>query len=80
MNLIENLEKRKLISPPKWLHHAVQYLIIGGSTAYGYNKDNSDLDVIGWCIPPKEDIFPHLKGEILGFGRQHQRFEQYLHG
>lgn len=81
MNVIENLETRGLISPPKWLHHAVQYLIVGGSTAYGCNKTNSDWDVIGWCIPPKEDIFPHLKGEIIGFGLQKQRFEQYLqHG
>src|SRR6185312_3672455 len=31
----------------------------------------------GWAIPMKEDIFPHLRGEIAGFGRQARRFEQY---
>jgi uncharacterized protein len=35
------------------------------------------MDVYGFCIPPKEQIFPHLTGEIPGFGRQIQRFEQY---
>lgn len=35
------------------------------------------MDVYGFCIPPKEDVFPHLRGEIPGFGRQLQRFEQF---
>jgi predicted nucleotidyltransferase len=35
------------------------------------------MDVYGFCVPPIADIFPHLKGEILGFGRQHSRFEQF---
>jgi len=48
-----------------------------GSIAYGVSSDNSDLDIYGFCIPPKEIIFPHLAGEILGFGKQKQRFEQY---
>lgn len=79
MNIIENLEKRKLISPPKWLHHSLAYLVVGGSTAYGTNLGNSDQDTLGWCIPPKEDVFQI--NEIPGFGKQKKRFEQYLqHG
>lgn len=79
MNLIENLEKRKLITPPKWLNHSIGYLVTGGSVAYGVSKDSSDRDILGWCIPPKEHIF--YSGEIYGFGKQKQRFEQYLqHG
>jgi len=35
------------------------------------------MDVYGFCIPPKEMVFPHLTGEIEGFGRQKKRFEQY---
>jgi predicted nucleotidyltransferase len=48
-----------------------------GSQAYGVNTDDSDLDVYGFCIPPKDLVFPHLAGEIPGFGQQVQRFEQW---
>jgi predicted nucleotidyltransferase len=48
-----------------------------GSVAYGVSSDSSDLDVYGWAIPPKEEVFPHLRGEVPGFGRQVKRFEQY---
>lgn len=48
-----------------------------GSQAYGVATTTSDVDVYGVCIPPKEMLFPHLKGEIEGFGRNKVRFEQY---
>lgn len=48
-----------------------------GSVAYGVSSDTSDCDVYGFCIPPKDMVFPHLAGEILGFGRQKKRFEQW---
>lgn len=48
-----------------------------GSVAYGVSSDTSDCDVYGFCIPTKELVFPHLTGEIHGFGRQIQRFEQW---
>jgi hypothetical protein len=48
-----------------------------GSVAYGVSSDTSDMDLYGFAIPPKEDVFPHLGGEIMGFGRQKKRFEQY---
>ena len=50
-------------------------MTIMGSQAYGVNQDDSDQDIYGVCIPPKELTFPHLAGEIPGFGRQIQRFE-----
>lgn len=79
--IIQELENQKLIDPPKWLSHSVQYLVMGGSVAYGMTHDASDTDCIGWCIPDKISIFPHLGGEIQGFGRQKQRFEQFIsHG
>lgn len=55
----------------------VSYMTIMGSQAYGVSSDDSDLDVYGFCIPPKDLVFPHLAGEIPGFGRQIQRFEQW---
>jgi uncharacterized protein len=46
-----------------------------GSVAYGVSTDTSDFDTLGFCIPPRDVIFPHLAGVIEGFGRQRQRFE-----
>lgn len=75
--LLNNLYKQNLIHPPKWLMDNVSYMTIMGSQAYGVSSDDSDLDVYGFCIPPKDLVFPHLAGEIPGFGRQIQRFEQW---
>ncbi len=69
--------QKGLIHPPKWLPANVHYEVITGSTAYAVSSDTSDMDIYGFCIPPKEQIFPHLKGEIPGFGAQLQRFEQF---
>lgn len=77
MNTVQKLKQKNLISPPKWLPSNVAYEVVTGSVAYGISNDNSDMDVYGFCIPPKEDVFPHLKGEIIGFGKQIQRFENY---
>lgn len=79
--ILQELEQQKLIHPPKWLTQNCHYLTVMGSIAYSTNSDTSDFDVYGFCIPKREDIFPHLKGEIPGFGRQIQRFEQWIeHG
>lgn len=74
---VQLLKKKDLIHPPKWLPLNVHYEVIMGSVAYAVSNDTSDMDVYGFCIPPKEDVFPHLRGEIHGFGQQIQRFEQY---
>ena len=75
--ILTSLNKQNLIHPPKWLPDNTAYLTIMGSQAYGVSIDDSDLDVYGFCIPPKDLVFPHLAGEIPGFGRQIQRFEQW---
>jgi predicted nucleotidyltransferase len=48
-----------------------------GSRAYGTETETSDWDFYGFCVPPIEIVFPHTKGEILGFGRNIQHFEQF---
>ena len=68
MSTLQRLTDRGLIKPPRWLPGNVQYETIMGSVAYGVSSDTSDVDVYGWAIPLKEDIFPHLRGEVLGFG------------
>jgi predicted nucleotidyltransferase len=75
--IIQKLQKAGLISPPHWLGDNVHYLTIMGSESYGCSSGSSDIDLYGFAIPPKNIVFPHLSGEIFGFGKQIQRFEQY---
>jgi uncharacterized protein len=72
---VQLMKQKGLISPPKWLSQNIHYETIAGSVSYGSSSDTSDMDIVGFCIPPKDDVFPHLRGEILGFGRQKQRFD-----
>lgn len=74
---VQKLAKRQLITPPKHVLDGIQYEVLMGSVAYGVSNDTSDMDVYGFSIPPKEMVFPHLAGEIQGFGRQKKKFEQY---
>lgn len=76
--LLQELGRMNLIHPPKFIYTNTCYLAIVGSESYGANlPGTSDQDIQGFCIPPKEDVFPHLRGEILGFGRQIQRFNDW---
>ena len=76
-SLVDRLIGKELITPPPFLKNSIQYEAMMGSIAYGVSSDISDVDVYGYCVPPKNIVFPHLSGEIFGFGRQHKRFEQY---
>ena len=51
-----------------WIPANICYETLMGSVAYGVSTDTSDTDIYSFCIPPKEEIFPHLRGEIVGFG------------
>lgn len=75
--LLNKLNKNGLIHPPPWLIDTTHYMCLMGSVAYGVAGDDSDSDIYGFCVPPKSMVFPHLYGEILGFGRQTKRFEQW---
>lgn len=76
-SVVQSLYAKKLITPPKWLESNLHLETEMGSVAYGVSGGNSDIDLYGFAIPPLDDLFPHLRGEIPGFGVQHQRFEQY---
>lgn len=77
MGTLQRLADRGFVRPPRWLPGNVQYETIMGSVAYGVSSDASDMDVYGWAIPPRDDVFPHLRGEIPGFGKPKKRFEVY---
>lgn len=70
-------EKRLLANAPKFLSTTVQYEVIMGSVAYGVSNDTSDMDLYGFCIPPRDYVFPHLRGEIAGFSAPGPQFDQF---
>jgi len=74
---VERLTQKGLMTPPSWLVSNVLYETIMGSYAFGVSTDISDFDTVGFCVPPKDMIFPHLAGHIEGFGRQKQKFVCY---
>jgi len=76
-SVVQRLTEAGIAEPPPWLPPLVQYEVINGSIAYGVSTDDSDFDVYGFCIPHLDVIFPHLRGEILGFGNQLKRFNMY---
>ena len=70
-NIIKRLQERGVlqdVNVPAWLPDNIQYLTMMGSHAYGVNREDSDYDVYGFVIPPKEIIFPHTAGQVIGFG------------
>jgi predicted nucleotidyltransferase len=76
---VQGLYKRGLINCEAWIPNNVHYETLSGSVSYGVTSDNSDEDICGFSIPPKEMIFPHLAGDIPGFGIRSRvkPFEQY---
>jgi predicted nucleotidyltransferase len=75
--LIQKLVSAERIRPPSWLPNNTMYLTIMGSVAYAVSSDTSDMDLYGFCMPPKEIVFPHLTGQIEGFGKQIEKFDQW---
>jgi len=75
---IQQLIDRQLITnAPSFLSGAIQYEVVMGSVAYGVSSDSSDFDIYGFAIAPKDDVFPHLRGEVPGFDLCKPRFEHY---
>lgn len=54
------------------------YLTVMGSQAYGCHSGSSDMDIYGVAIPRKDEIFPHLRGEIQDFGTHKKRFSVWI--
>ena len=78
-NPLQHLNDLKLLPGiPSWLIVNTQYVTVMGSHAYGLANNNSDFDVYGFTIPPKNFIFPHLTGKLTGFGKSAPSFDQYV--
>jgi len=61
----------------EWIVDNLQYETIVGSQAYGCQTDQSDYDICGFTIPPKQFIVPNLFGYIHGFDNNIPIFKQF---
>jgi len=62
---------------PYHMKNNIHYEVIMGSTAYGVSNDVSDIDIYGFCMPPKNILFPYSSENIFGFGKTPENFKQY---
>lgn len=77
-SIFDNLVNKQLISDyPSHMKNNVHYECIMGSVAYGVSNDTSDIDVYGFCMPPKHILFPYSSDNIIGFGKKPEVFEQF---
>lgn len=64
---LSELVAKGIANPPSGMDQMIQLEVYIGSSAYAINSDSSDLDVLGFWIPPLDSIFPNLRGLIPGF-------------
>ena len=57
MNLLSELKKQKLIECPSFVVDNLILLSVAGSHSYGTATPESDKDIYGICIPPKEYVY-----------------------
>jgi predicted nucleotidyltransferase len=74
---VDKLIKQGLIHGPPWFPNTTQWEVIMGSVAYNVSNDTSDMDLYGFCIPPKRIVFPHTDGFIYGYNKPKEAFDQY---
>ena len=79
-SILNKIIKKELLpkdSFPHWIQKSVQYEAQVGSVAYGCSTNTSDLDIYGFCFPPKKNAYPvilhirHLTLQIV------QEFENH---
>jgi predicted nucleotidyltransferase len=76
--LFSKIKDKNVLHPPhKWVVENCHYLTIMGSEAYGASSGLSDLDLYGYCIPPKHIVFPWTHGYIKDFGTPPESFDQW---
>lgn len=77
-SVLVQLARAGAIAPPPWLPSNLMFEGVSGSAAYGCAEEGtSDVDLVGYCVPPKDILFPHLAGHIPGFGAEPELFQQY---
>lgn len=74
-SIVKKLESKQLFRPPHDFVKDTVYEVIMGSTAYAVSNNSSDVDVYAVCVPDKSMVFPHLDGNIVGFGPSPKSFD-----
>ena len=64
---------------PDYVRQDLILMVVGGSRAYGIASPTSDVDLYGVCMPPLQEVFPHLAGYIPGFGKPPYMFKLWDH-
>lgn len=79
MNIIEQLYNKKLcnLGGNHWIPNNLMYITMMGSISYGTNTDTSDVDIYSFCIAPKTHTFPHLSGQVYGFGEAKNGYKRF---
>jgi predicted nucleotidyltransferase len=79
-SITDQLRKAQLLNgSPRFIENNVAYEVMSGSTSYGVDTENSsDIDVVGYVMPPVVDLYPHLTGAIPGFGVKPKPFTTYV--
>jgi predicted nucleotidyltransferase len=78
MSYTKQLNRRGLINCAPYVTKQLQYEVIMGSFAYGCSSNMSDTDIYGFCIPPKDVVFPHTNPKYIhGFDPVPHNFEQF---
>lgn len=75
---VKMLSEKKIIKDaPVFVSDDICYEVIMGSFAYGVSSDTSDIDIYGFCLPPRKILFPGEYGWIAGFEEIPFNFKQY---
>lgn len=77
MKILNRLYDDGTIQPPKWLLNSVHLLVQMGSEAYAVSSNDSDIDIYGFCVPPRYIVLPHENQIIHGFDKDYIRFDQW---
>lgn len=76
-SVVKKLVENKLMTPPYDFVEETVYEVIMGSVAYGVSNNTSDMDIYAVAVPHKSMVFPHLTGNITGFGPSPESFDVY---
>ena len=77
-SLFDRLCEEQLVTAyPAHMKNNIHYECVIGSVAYGVSDNMSDIDVYGFCMPPRHIIFPYESGRIFGFGDMPENFKTW---
>ena len=53
-SILNQLQSKKILRvTPGFVPETIQYEVVMGSVAHGVSGDSSDMDIYGYCVPPR---------------------------